>query len=276
MTTTSIIIIVILYLLNIAAFIILIVGLLKPALILRWTKKPTRLKVFGYWSLTTIILVGFMLIASLMIPKENSNDDILNKTKTSIDNTNEEYSFNKSENQEVSNEDTIKLKESIEREINSINKGIDFSKYQKSHESLKWELILFNVWAQRIEEGENSDDIDVQNLAEELKNKVIAIQIKEFPKLRKLFLKYGKQQAATKTDTNIKMSIDGSDNGYINFIDEIFMLESQAKILHETIESTLIDYRFRQARYKKYEGDEGYIYYDLNSPYDREIHYKNL
>ena len=270
MTTTSIIIIVILYLLNIVAFIMLIIGLVKPTLILRWVKKPTRLKVFGYWILSTTILVGFML-------KESSNDDISNEIIPTDNTLSEEQSFNKQEKPKVVSEETIKLKESIQREINSINKGIDFSNYYESHETLKWELILFNVWSQRIEEGENSDDIDVQNLTEELKNKVVEIQIKEFPKLRKLYLKYAKQLVATvETDTNIKMSLDGSDNGYINFTGEVFMLESSVKILHQTIESGLIDFRFRQARYKKYEGDKGYIYYDLNSPYDKEIHYKTL
>ncbi|MDC0382173.1 hypothetical protein OAM60_00240 [Flavobacteriaceae bacterium] len=45
----------ILGLLNLILFIALIVGLVKPALILRWTSKPTRLKVIGYWILSIII-----------------------------------------------------------------------------------------------------------------------------------------------------------------------------------------------------------------------------
>lgn len=48
-------------LLSVALFIALIItlfiGLIKPALVLRWTKKPTRLKVFGYWVLSMIIIV---------------------------------------------------------------------------------------------------------------------------------------------------------------------------------------------------------------------------
>ena len=39
---------VIIGLLIVILFIALIVGLVKPALILRWTNKPTRLKVIGF------------------------------------------------------------------------------------------------------------------------------------------------------------------------------------------------------------------------------------
>lgn len=46
-------------LLNFALFIALIVGLIKPSLILRWTNKPTPLKVIGYWFLS-IIIVGIL------------------------------------------------------------------------------------------------------------------------------------------------------------------------------------------------------------------------
>jgi hypothetical protein len=54
----------ILGLLNFILFIALIVGLVKPALVLRWTNKPTRLKVFGYWILSFIIIIflGLMFV----------------------------------------------------------------------------------------------------------------------------------------------------------------------------------------------------------------------
>jgi len=43
-------------LLNFVLFIAFIVGLVKPSLILRWSSKPTRLKVFGYWFLGTTLI----------------------------------------------------------------------------------------------------------------------------------------------------------------------------------------------------------------------------
>lgn len=65
---------VILGLLNFILFIILIVGLIKPSLILGWSKKPTRTKVFLYWLLSTIFIfiLGFLIIDSSI----NSNESI--------------------------------------------------------------------------------------------------------------------------------------------------------------------------------------------------------
>lgn len=64
----------ILGLLNFVLFIILIVGIIKPSLILRWSKKPTRIKVFLYWFLSTIVIFGFgFLIIDTSI---NSNESI--------------------------------------------------------------------------------------------------------------------------------------------------------------------------------------------------------
>ena len=37
-------------------FVILIIGLIKPALVIKWVEKPTRLKVFGYWFFLTLVL----------------------------------------------------------------------------------------------------------------------------------------------------------------------------------------------------------------------------
>ena len=56
-------------------FIALIVGLIKPATVLRWDKKPTRLKVFGYW-IAASILIG--ILGTLSISDED-------KAKSSID-----------------------------------------------------------------------------------------------------------------------------------------------------------------------------------------------
>ena len=66
----------ILGLLNFILFIALIVGLVKPALILRWTNKPTRLKVFGYWILSFIIII---FLGSMFVDSEPSIEDEIKK-----------------------------------------------------------------------------------------------------------------------------------------------------------------------------------------------------
>ena len=66
----------ILGLLNFILFIALIVGLVKPALVLRWTNKPTRLKVFGYWILSFIIII---FLGLMFVDTEPSIEDEIKK-----------------------------------------------------------------------------------------------------------------------------------------------------------------------------------------------------
>ena len=67
---------VIIGLLIVILFIALIVGLVKPALILRWTNKPTRLKVIGYWILSIIIT---SVLAVMVIDTEPSIETEIKK-----------------------------------------------------------------------------------------------------------------------------------------------------------------------------------------------------
>ena len=75
----------ILGLLNFILFIALILGLVKPALILRWTNKPTRLKVIGYWILSIIIT---SVLAVMVIDTEPSIDDEVINSLSENDNIN--------------------------------------------------------------------------------------------------------------------------------------------------------------------------------------------
>jgi vacuolar-type H+-ATPase subunit I/STV1 len=71
----------ILGLLSFVLFIALIVGLVKPSLILRWTNKPNRLKVIGYWFLS-IIIIG--ILAAIFI-------DTTIDSKASIESANKNH-----------------------------------------------------------------------------------------------------------------------------------------------------------------------------------------
>ena len=89
------------------------------------------------------------------------------------------------------NEDVKKtdeqLMEQLKREIESLDKGIDFSKYKESVESIQIELVLFSAWAINIDEASKSENQEIKLLGEKLKSKVQKVQITEFPKLRKAY-----------------------------------------------------------------------------------------
>jgi tetratricopeptide (TPR) repeat protein len=63
-------------------FIALIVGLVNPSLILRWSKKPTRLKVFVWWFFTTFVL---SILCTALIT-EKTSEEIVNSSKEKIEN----------------------------------------------------------------------------------------------------------------------------------------------------------------------------------------------
>ena len=86
-------------------------------------------------------------------------------------------------------EEKLKQKEQLERELKAVNDGVDFSSYRETIESLQIELVLFSTWGNIINDGENSEDPEIKKLAKQLKPKVVRMQVKEFPILRKEYAK---------------------------------------------------------------------------------------
>jgi hypothetical protein len=72
----------ILGLLSFVLFIVLIIGLIKPKTVMRWSNKPTRLKVFGLWILATLILV---IISTLTIDSTESTETKIETAKNLIE-----------------------------------------------------------------------------------------------------------------------------------------------------------------------------------------------
>lgn len=65
----------------VAAFVAMIIGLINPSLIMRWSKKPTRLKVFAWWFLANFLL---LLLLSLSLP-EPTSQELVNYAKRNIE-----------------------------------------------------------------------------------------------------------------------------------------------------------------------------------------------
>ena len=152
----------------------------------------------------------------------------------------------------------IDKKEQFERELKSINEGIEFSKYRESIESMQIELVLFGTWANLIEEGENSDNPELKSLAKKLKSKVINIQATEFPKLRK---EYAKVVAKKMWENDIEVSANGTGSRYINFTGGIFAGNKNKQDFQNQLHEVLTMFRFKQSRYRWYEGEDEYTYW---------------
>jgi hypothetical protein len=288
--------------LSFALFIAFIVGLVKPALVLRWTNKPTRLKVFGYWILASF-LVGILALAT-----ENDEDrakSSLESAKTYIEQENYSSAISKLNDIEKENplyseaqqllqkadslnkmseedkklakeleakkaaeEEKLKQKEQLEREIKSVNNGVDFTTYRGTVDALQMELILFGTWANIITKGVNSDDPEIQKLANQLKPKVANMQIKEFPKLRK---EYANIVAKKMWENDIEVTSNGTNNKYINFSGGIFAANKNKQDFQNEVHEVLKMFRFNQSRYRWYKGADEYTYYTIYEGKDSDL-----
>lgn len=290
----------ILGLLSFALFIALIVGLVKPSLILRWTNKPTRLKVIGYWFLS-IIIVGILAAifvdttidsktsietatkyikegnysnAILTLEKIEKTDSLYNnaqlliKKADSLNNlTAEEKRVAEEMNAEkAKKEELLKQKEQLERELKSINDGIEFAD-GNSIEELQMDIVLFASWAKIIKEAQESEDIEIKNLGENLKSKVSKIQIKEFPNLRN---QYAKIVAKKLWENDIEVSANGTGKKYINFSGGVFAANKNKQEFQTQVQEILNMFRFNQARYRWYKGESEYTYYTMYEGKDSE------
>jgi len=290
----------ILGLLSFALFIALIVGLVKPSLILRWTNKPTRLKVIGYWFLSIIItgILAAIFVDTTIDSKTNietatknikegnylnaistlekiektdslyNNAQLLIKKADSLNNlTAEEKRVAEEINAEkAKKEELLKQKEQLERELKSINDGIEFAD-GNSIEELQMDIVVFASWAKIIKEAQESEDTEIKNLGENLKSKVSKIQIKEFPNLRN---QYAKIVAKKMWENDIEVSANGTGKKYINFSGGVFAANKNKQEFQTQVQEILNMFRFNQARYRWYKGESEYTYYTMYEGKDSE------
>lgn len=290
----------ILGLLSFALFIALIVGLIKPSLVLRWTNKPTHLKVIGYWFLGIIItgILGVMFIddtidakaniesankfieqgnysnAILDLEKIEKTDSLYNKAQIlikkaeSLNNLSDEEKLiaKKLKEENAKKEELLKQKEQLEREIKSIDDGIKFAD-GNTIEELQIDIVLFASWAKLIKEADESEETEIKNLGKKLKLKVSQIQIREFPNLRK---QYAKIVANKMWENDIEVYANGTGKRYINFTGGVFAANKNKKDFQSQLNEILTMFRFKQSRYRWYKGEDEYTYWTIYEGKDSE------
>ncbi len=278
-------------LLSFILFIGLIVGLINPSLILKKSKKPTRIKVFGLWVLSSLFIAVLSIAtfdykdkASLKKietaekyiteGKYSNAKETLNKIGPrdslylnaqllvkEIDSIDEALILKKKE-KEISEQ-----KQQLKREISSIEKGLKIGKGE-TIEELQIDIILFGAWAKMIKTSEESEIMEIKKLGQNLKKKVINIQIKEFPNLRD---QYSKIVSKKMWEYDINVRANGSGKKYINFTGGLFAANKNKKDFQNQLEEMLNIFRFKQSRYRWYKGADEYTYYTIYSGKDSDL-----
>lgn len=192
---------------------------------------------------------------------------IIQLSKKEDKNIANEYSKT-STNADTKTTEKIKLKEQLKREIASFEKPFDPNSYRGSVESLQIEVILFSVWASIIQEGESSSDVENKKLASELRKKVVARQIKEFPKMRG---NYGNAAAEKLWESNIYVTTEGASNNILNLTGSLFANNKNIAETQRTLSEIFTQFRFKEVRYRWYKGADEFTYYKPETPKDNEI-----
>ncbi len=130
------------------------------------------------------------------------------------------------------------------------------------------ELVLFGYWADIIKKGENSDDPEIQKLAKQLKSKVVNLQVREFPRLRK---EYADVAAKKMWENDIEVYANGTGNRYINFTGGLFAANKNKKVFQEQLHEILTMFRFNQSRYRWYKGADEYTYWTIYEGKDSDL-----
>jgi hypothetical protein len=261
-------------LLSVVLTIAFIVGMVKPTLVLGWMKNPNRWKVFGFWILGSVIL-GAMITtpeeeAAEILNNMSSDELIQNATLQAdsgnyvqafkfldkIDTTDQKYKESRNlydkidgkrklaEEERIKAEQLLKrdqIVDQLKREIESIDKGIDYSKYRGSVEQLQMELVLFRVWGSLANDNIDNQDAEIASLASKLKSKVQRIQAKEFPILRK---SYGKLIAQKLWKEDMYASTNGRGSKYINLSGGMFAANKNKQQFQETVSDVLHQFRY--------------------------------
>lgn len=163
------------------------------------------------------------------------------------------------------------LPDDLRKTIEDI-KNVEFNKFRGSLADLQLELILFNEWRKIIEESDKMSQKGTEEsrqLAEKLKKTVQNIQSKEFPILRKEYVKEAKK-IMWEHDIDVSGS---SNNRTINFTGGIFAANKNIKEFQENTHTILKNFRFRQANYRWYKGASEFTYYKIYEEKDTDLVY---
>ena len=205
----------------------------------------------GIGCLIIIILFMIFFLSSCSSPNNyNSND-------SDVDNNSQDTT------EELSDED---FKNQLQREIDGME-NFDGSTYKESIDGLTIEMVLFSVWANRINEAEKNSDQEINDLGKKLEQKVKQIQIKEFPLMRK---SYGEIVNTTLWEHNIDVKVFGASNNTIELTGALFANNKNIKDTQAEIQEMLQLLRFDRINYKWYKYDNDYTYFDLESHRDNE------
>lgn len=172
------------------------------------------------------------------------------------------------ENQAKAKENAKKAQiEKLQKEISWVDK-FDWSQFRSDITSINLELGLFWAYAIVIEEWQRSEYQEVKDLANKLKTKVSALQVKEFPLLRSA---YSKLMDKTLWESNIDVEVGWNWNKNLTLIWWIYANNKNKAETQQIIWEMVKLLRYDRVNYKWYKYDDNYDYYEVKSAKDSDV-----
>lgn len=279
--------------------VLMIIGLINPSLLLRWDKNPTRLKVVAYgiglMSVVWLWLMGARMkeqakhadtlkqvekvreyvLKEMYVPARMYLDELEGIDTSSpyyhevVNLTNDldslESLYNKRRNEELKKKNLQELQQNLISEIHFLDNSFDPTNYRGSIPLLESEIKLFESWGELVQRGQGSSSDEVKKLANSLRGKVEKTQRREFPILRREYVKIAKQKMWIE---DIEVSSWGSS---ITFTGGTFVSNRNISEFNSVISETLMSFRFKRVNYKWIKLDDEYTYYKLYGGKDSDI-----
>lgn len=152
-------------------------------------------------------------------------------------------------------------------EISQISK-FDNTLYRGSIVNLDAEITVFRIYAKKINELLASENAELIKLGKIYKSKILYLQTKEFPLMRKEYAKIIKNKL---WEEDIDVYISGSRNTSINYTGGIFAANKNISDFQSGVSYMLRKLNFKRANYRWYKGETGYTYYTISSNKDNEL-----
>ena len=214
-------------------------------------------------------LVVFLIVGALWMCGQCGDSSPSSSTSSSLSRSSESRSTYTPPEAETSEERKAKYVERLQRENDDLSNGVDLSEYTDSKDGILIGLVLFRSYAQVAYDGRLHElTEDEGRLLSNFKNRLRREQRRAFPLLRDA---YGPAVRRELWEHHMKAKTFGSGYRTIEFIGSAFAANRNIQDWQSGVQDVLRELRFRQARYKWYDGASEYTYYDFESPDDDEI-----
>ena len=134
--------------------------------------------------------------------------------------------------------------------------------------ALQVQSVVFSTYANDVIEGERSTSTENNRLALELRKKLVAKQVSEYPKIRQAYAEIARK-ALWQEDIDVTLS--GPNDTTLTLVGAVFASNKGIASLQVNLEKVLEELRFKRVNYKWIKHEEDYQYFDVNSVSDSEL-----